>query len=399
MENLNDLIVTDHPINYDGNILSWSEFINKATSDEGIQIGGELYINVKCVDEDMYYTIIDSMKTAKFFSLDGMCPDFIDINNVYDFQEYAVTTEQYGREKQTAVSNAEDFDDNQSGANDGDVVQSLTGDARIHQNEGTPNDVNQDSYETKEARIILFGSSKGGTGKTFTSLISAYRYAKQHPDQRVAVSDFDIIDGQVGITIHKIAPTMLDYYKKFTFGQDDFETMQQYKVKSPHFPDNLDFYLAPRDIYIQNDEFWDSIFVNLIENYDVVFFDSGIDYMNYKPISTLYKIADKIILVSTTSIKSVSSVSKQIGRLKGDIQNPVFSKDDGIGDRLNLVITQAGKHDEMNSRVFATFQSRINIVGVFGMLTPEIQKAEYYGSWDIFDKNAKFNETLDRIVE
>lgn len=396
---MNDLIVIDHPINYDGNILSWSEFIDKASSDEGIQVSGELYINVKCVDQDMYYVVVDSMPSVKFFSLDGWAPDFIDISKVYDFEEYAVVKEQYGREKQTAVANAQDFDDNESGENDGDVVQSLTGDPTIHHNEGAPNDVNEESYETKQARIILFGSSKGGTGKTFTSLISAYRYAKKHPDQRVAVSDFDIIDGQVGITIHKIAPTMLDYYKKFNFGQDDFETMKQYKVKSENFPDNLDFYLAPRDIYIQNDEFWDSIFVNLIENYDVVFFDSGIDYMNYKPISTLYKIADKIILVSTTSIKSVSSVSKQIGRLKGTIKNPVFSEEDGIGDRLNLVITQAGKHDEMNSKVFATFQSRINIVGVFGMLTPEIQKAEYYGSWDIFDKNAKFNETLDRMVE
>lgn len=392
---MQDIIVTNQSVNKPGIIMTLDEFMRKATSDEGLDISGYLFIDVKVLDKDLYQSICESLDTVKFFTLNQMAPSFVDLNNVYDWSEYSVSS----RHKQTAVQDATGFEDRESSSMENETISSLTGDSDTYTPLGE-NDVFADSEEPKkQARILLFGSSKGGTGKTFTCLINAYRYAKMNPHKRVAVSDFDIIDGQIGITIHKISPTMLDYYKKFKFGMSDFKTMEQFKTKSSNFPPNLDFYLAPRDLYIEDDAFWDSIFVNLIENYDTVFFDSGIDYMNYKPISTLYKIADKIILVSTTSIKSVSSVSKQIGRLKGTIENPVFSTEDGIADKLHLVITQAGKTDEMNGKVFATFKAQVNIVGVFGMLTSEIQKAEYYGLWNIFDKNAKFNETLDRIVQ
>lgn len=396
---MDELIVTSQPIGRDSPVMSLDDFITRATSAEGLQITGALFVDVKGLPDELYYAIRGSMPDARFFSLDGMAPEFVDLNLVYDWREHAVTA-QYGRQKQTAVYDASNVDQTQSGMDESGTIESLTGDSSVHEkNIIDHQDFDKSAYDDKQARIVLFGSSKGGTGKTFTCLINAYRYAKMHPEQRVAVSDFDIIDGQVGITIHKISPTMHDYYKQFRFGKNDFQTMEKYKVKSENFPPNLDFYLAPRDMYIEDDSFWESIFINLIKNYDVVFFDSGIDYMNYKPISTLYKIADKIILISTTSIKSVSSVSKQIGRLKGEIDNAVFSRSDEIGERLNLVITQAGKTDEMNQRVFEIFKSKIDIIGVFGMITPKIQKAEYYGHWGIFDDEPKFNATLDKIVE
>lgn len=380
-----DLIVTDHSIERPGRILTWDEFLEAASSDEGLDLSGELYLDVSGLDKDIYEAIAESIPSVKFFTLgDSKVPGFLDSREVLDWSQDA---EYIGHDledpDQPMEIDPSEFDSNILTEFDG--IESV--------------ELNEEAYSGKQARIILFGSSKGGTGKTFTCLISAYRYAKTHPNERVAVSDFDIIDGQVGITIHKITPTMLDYYKMYRFGKTDFETMERFKAKSVHFPENLDFYLAPRDMYINDDDFWDSIFINLIENYDVIFFDSGIDYMHYKPISTLYKIADKIILISTTSIKSVSSVSKQIKRLKGEIENPVFSKEDEIGPKLNLVITQAGKADEMNARVIQIFKPKINILGVFGIIASDIQKAEYFGRWDIFDKNTKFNETLDRIVE
>ena len=70
----------------------------------------------------------------------------------------------------------------------------------------------QANRKAAPAKVILFGSSKGGTGKTFTCLISAYWYAKTHPTERIALADFDIIDGQIGITINKLTPTMNDFY-------------------------------------------------------------------------------------------------------------------------------------------------------------------------------------------
>jgi len=80
----------------------------------------------------------------------------------------------------------------------------------------------QANRKAAPAKVILFGSSKGGTGKTFTCLISAYWYAKTHPTERIALADFDIIDGQIGITINKLTPTMQDFYKVAKAGHNDF---------------------------------------------------------------------------------------------------------------------------------------------------------------------------------
>lgn len=392
---MTDFIVSNQAIDKTGKLLTWNEFLEAASSEKGIDVTGDLYIDVKGLDYDVYEAIKDTMPEAQYFSTNGASPSFVK-DRVLDWSTKTTTTGRAATAVKPALTKAQ-------GATETAATLGIASDPNIRyadQDIAEFGELDEESYQDKQARVILFGSSKGGTGKTFTCLISAYRYAKTHPNQRVAVSDFDIIDGQVGISVHKVTPTMFDYYKAYKLGDDSFATMERFKTKSENFPPNLDFYLAPKDIYIRDNDFWDSIFINLIQNYDVVFFDSGIDYMNYKPISTLYKIADKVILVSTTSIKSVSSVSKQITRLQGEIKNAVFTPEDRIGEKLNLVITQAGKTDEMNSKVCETFVSKgVNIVGLFGVLTHQIQKAEYYGNWSVFDKNTKFNQTLDRIVE
>ena len=391
---MNNIIVTNQKINKPGTIMSVDEFIEKASSDEGIGGGDDnLYIDVKDIGSELYEAIIeDSSNVVTFFTLDNNIPSFIE-SKVEKWNEKE--KEEVKNKNATFDDTFSDIDINNnklSGSIEENKIEELF---KADSNDKEPEQID----EEHEAEIMLFGSSKGGTGKTFTCLISAYRYAKTHPGQRIAVSDFDIIDGQVGISIHKVSPTMYKFYKQWKIGNTDFRTMENFKVKSDNFPSNIDFYLAPRDLFINNNDFWNTIFVNLIKNYDVVFFDSGIDYMNYTPISTLYKIADKIILISTTSIKSVSSVSKQIRRLKGEMANNVFSKEDEIEKHMNLVITQAGKNDEMNATVFKTFSSKIDIVGIFGVLTSDIQKAEYYGQWNIFDDNSKFNQILDKIVK
>lgn len=257
----------------------------------------------------------------------------------------------------------------------------------------------------REAVINLFGSSKGGTGKTFTCIISAYRYAKQHPGKKVCLFDADITDPQVAIAIHKVNPTLYNYWRNWSNGNKDFAFMEVCKTQNSKFPSNLDFYLAPKDYVINNDNFWLDVLNNLIQNYDVVFIDSGIDYINIPLISYCYKIADRIVLVSTTSIKSTSSVMKQINRLKGNIDSVnsngknVYSKEDEIGPKLRLAITGYDSSDKQNSVIIETFQKQIKIGAIFGMLNSTISKAEFYGKWDIFDDNKKFNEHLDRLID
>lgn len=252
------------------------------------------------------------------------------------------------------------------------------------------------------AKVILFGSSKGGTGKTFTCLISAYWYAKTHPTERIALADFDIIDGQVGITINKLTPTMQDYYKLYRNERKDFSYLENCKVKSDHFSPNIDFYLAPsQDIpTITNDnEFWNDIFNKLINNYDVVFFDSGIDYIGKLPISNLYKIADKIIITCNPSINAVKSVIKQFKTLSGQRQNNIFRPGDNILEKIQVVLTRIDKDDDdINKIVEQNINRFAPIIAQFGQIDKVIKQVQWYQQWITIDTSDEIIEQLNKIV-
>lgn len=252
------------------------------------------------------------------------------------------------------------------------------------------------------AKVILFGSSKGGTGKTFTCLISAYWYAKLNPKQKIALADFDIIDGQIGITINKITPTMQDYYKLYKNDRKDFTYLDNCKVKSDHFSPNIDFYLAPsQDIpTITNDtEFWNDIFQKLIMNYDVVFFDSGIDYIGKLPISQLYKIADSIIITSNPSINSTKSVIKQFKTLSGQRANNVFRKGDDVLSKVKVVLTRMSNMTDINEIVEQNISMYAPIVAKFGQIDKEISQVQWYQMWNIIDSTPEITDQLNEIIK
>lgn len=252
------------------------------------------------------------------------------------------------------------------------------------------------------ARVILFGSSKGGTGKTFTCLLSAYRYAKTHPREKIAVADFDIIDGQVGITIATVTPTLLDYYKQYRAGNNTFKYLENCHVRSPHFGANIDFYLAPpmdRPEVTNDQTFWTNVFELLIKNYDVVFFDSGIDYIGKPPISKLYKIADKIILTCNTSVNSVKSIIRQILTLSGQRQNNVFKPEDKIASKVNVVLTRVSHDQNINNQVMNYITKYCPIIAAFGNMDTDISKSQWNQQWSIWDSKPQVLHYLDKIVE
>lgn len=251
------------------------------------------------------------------------------------------------------------------------------------------------------AKVILFGSSKGGSGKTTTCLMSAYWYAKSHPTQKIAIADFDIIDGQIGITINKLTPTMQDYYKLYKNEHKDFTYLDNCKVKSDKFTPNVDFFLAPsQDIpTITNDvEFWNDIFQKLITNYDVVFFDSGIDYIGKSPISQLYKIADHIFITCNTSINSTKSVIKQFKTLSGARANNVFRKGDDILSKVKVVLTRMSDMQDVNSIVIQNLSSYAPIVAQFGQIDHALSRIQWYQMWTTIDSTPEIVEQLNKII-
>lgn len=368
-------------------IINYDELYKRAY-DTGLDGSKGIAIDVNILKVDVFEDF-KSIDGVIYFTLNGTIPDFID---GVDVQDWSSRVQDEDPEAAITISNL--------------IDDSIYGD-----------DYSASSNQ-KEAKIYVFGSSKGGTGKTFTSIISTYRYAKTHPHQHIALIDFDIIDGQVGISIHKVRPTIARYYTEYQKGYRDFKTMQNFAVKGNNvFPQNVDFYLAPSNgSSINNNDFWFNIIENAISNYDVVVFDTGIDYLNIVPISYAYKIADKINLITTTSIKSVNSVIKQVERLKGEIKSPgkdengnqtnyVFTKDDDIESKLNIIITQMTNDiNKMNKTIYRQLSEKANVLATFGVITDRVGKAEFYGEWNVFDDerervNKQINEFLDKIME
>ena len=393
--------------------LSIDAFLAQAGSDEGLDFKESdlLYLDVNAFDQDTFmsiYEILDDKMIVFTSGTSGDIPNYLEGNEIPTWEDLKSSLGIVNENAATKEApESADAESTAPGSQDVEIQDETDG----FPTEEMSNLINNEIYSTdeveeignKEAVIFCFGSAKGGSGKTFTSLISAYRYAKTHPNQRVAHADFDIIDGQVGISIHKTRPTMRQFYGKYMLGYDDYTTMAEAKVKSDYFPTNLDFYLAPKESAdpIKDDEFWDRVYYNLITNYDVVFFDTGIDYLNTNPITNIYKIADKIVLTTTTSIKSVSSVSKQVTRLRGDVDtNGKFTKEDGLAEKIGVVITRARPNNTATKTAIKTFETyNVKILAAFGVLDESIEEAEYFGNWGIFDKNDKFNKNLDKIFD
>lgn len=373
---------------------TYQQFVELAFSDAGLDSDGDMImINIHDMDDEVF-SVTKDVGEIGYFTLTGTAPGFC-TSQVEDWSDLAENSESQAPDLSNIPTPSNDFMDSATP----DSIMNLLSDSG-YEEESDSGD------EKKDAKVFVFGSSKGGTGKTFTAIISTYRYAKTHPHQKIALIDFDIIDGQVGISIHKINPTLKKYYTEYQKGYKDYRTMKEYAVKAnPPYPQNVDFFLAPSNgSSITNYQFWLNVIKNACENYDVVVFDTGIDYINLPPISFVYKAADKILLVTTTSIKSVNSVTKQIGRLKGEIPSrdqfgeEVFSAEDNIAPHLNVIITQMQKTNRMNEMIYSQLAEKANVIATFGIITDSISKAEFYGAWDVFDKNDGINRALDDIM-
>ena len=256
----------------------------------------------------------------------------------------------------------------------------------------------------KPATIVMCGSAKGGTGKTFTSCMMVYRFAKTHPHLKIAFADFDVIDGQIAVTTNQVGPTVRGFYKDFEQGHKTFEDLKKYKAVSEKFGLNLDFYLAPsRDEQrvSENLEFWKTIFDLLRDNYDVVFYDTGIDYMNKKlPIQYVYKNADRIIITSNTSINSVRSIIKQIAALTGQQENEVYKASDGIKDKLHIVLTRvSNEYEDVNELVVNSLSRYAPIDAAFGNIDSLVNRVEWGGAWYLIDEKDDIIENLDNITK
>ena len=263
-------------------------------------------------------------------------------------------------------------------------------------------DITNHKAPDEPGKVILFGSSKGGTGKTFTCLMTAYWYAKQHPNKKIAVADFDIIDGQIAVTTHTYQPTILDFFKPAQSKDASFAELKACSRRIEKFG-NIDFYLAPPVDLPQvtdNVEFWNKVFTLLVSNYDVIFFDSGIDYNGKAPISKLYKMADKIIITCNPSINSVQSVIRQMQTLSGERKNNKFRKEEGINERCHIVMTRVSKvSNETLALIKNNLEKYAEIIAAFGDIDKTIHEIEWLGKWELIDTKDDIIKNLETITK
>ena len=400
----NNQKVKEYSLNHGNKYITTDDFIAEIQEKGSFEIesGDILYIDVDYLEDDIYNVLSAALAdVSKFISssgdirFDGDIEDYSEkLNNpaiIENNNENHIQDREFKEEVQKPIHSEPERVN----------YDTTTGFDTLYQESVVQSEYLEDEDEdNKEAEVFVFGSSKGGSGKTFTCLLSAYNYAKQNPHKKIAVADFDIIDGQIGVTIHKFSPTIFNYYKHWVKEQDSDHSsdLSLFKVSPEFMPHNLDFYLASKDHIIKEDKFWNDVFKKLIVKYDRVYFDTGIDYMNHHPIYTLYKIADKIMLTSTANLRSVGSVLKQIQRLKGlSESNGIFSEEDEIESKLNLVITQANLDSKYLAKTINQFEKIVNVIGVFGYMPNEIEKAEIERQWYVFDDNQHVQEILNKI--
>jgi cellulose biosynthesis protein BcsQ len=427
-------------------VLSLAQFIDMANSDEGIEVQSGIYFNLDSMSQELYEAVKEGLgdKATYFvFSDQNINLGFL-IDEGVNRYEVAMelpqieeppvqpvvepspvipepqvqeeipeaSTESAGIKAPTndvytgfgvEVVEQAPMENNTSALENSDILKMMG-------NEYT-NTVTNTSTQNKVAKVVLFGSAKGGTGKTTTCLISVRRYAKTHPDQKIALLDYDNV-GQIGMTIVRVNPTLGDYYRQYSAGNNTFSYLKNCSLQNSHFSPNLDFYIAPSAAVIpkliKDQGFWKNILELVLTNYDVVFFDTGggLEYLNQQNIIDLYKIADKIILVSNTTSTSVNCVNAQIQYLSGSIKNDVYRPEEKITKNVGLVITRAlEKNKEINNAVVRVFtdspipQNNVSILAAFGNLDERIARSQYYQEWEAWDADEKINLYLDNICK
>lgn len=358
----------------DYEVMDFNAFYNAATSDVGLNISGDLYIDVNSLppgEEQQTYESLNSAGGADviWFTVDSKNPP-IWFN---------------GELAPCPIGGSDSPMDDATAAELAGALDILD------------TDINQTDDGDTIGRIITFGSAKGGSGKTFTSIITAVYYAKDHPNEKVCLFDLDVEEPQVGAAIKKLGPTVKKFYEDYLNGDTGFEYMERCKVNIDRMPKNLDFYLSPRGLHpIKDNDFWEQCMTNLFLNYDLVVLDTGTTYMQVPAIASAYKVADKINIVTMANLPSSVAISDQIKRLTGETQNDVYSREDGLENKINLIITNARENAICNT-IIKRMAQEAPICAKFGDLVDKINRCQILSEWDIFDNNAGFREGIRDI--
>lgn len=172
----------------------------------------------------------------------------------------------------------------------------------------------------KKARIICVTSTKGGVGKTTTALgggswlaassLQSEEAGTMKARLKVCVVDLDVADAQIGSTIGKASPNILQIAISEEINQDVV-------AKNLIYSDRMKcwFLLAPK-LPTSSDNIPTSKFAETIDTlqymFDVVILDTSVNYKSQLLSTVAYPKADKILFVTSLDRRAVIGMMKWI---------------------------------------------------------------------------------------
>lgn len=209
-----------------------------------------------------------------------------------------------------------------------EAAQNMTHDEDLD----TWENINSDDFvdtETEETGtdgiVICVTSSKGGSGKSTISILTATQIAhssnlafeqgKTSRPARVCLVDMDVTESQIGFVIGKTSPTVTNMVAESQ--KEDMFTIANVQKFAVH-DDNLgvDFYLAPR-LPTAADAVPASFYAHLIpvlkKMYDIVILDSSVNYIKDERIRDVaYPMSDALLCITTLDSRTIFLMSRWV---------------------------------------------------------------------------------------
>lgn len=193
-------------------------------------------------------------------------------------------------------------------------------------------------------KVIVVNASKGGTGKSTTNAAIAAATSKASREAVAAgresrqlktiIVDIDVRDGQLGFITGFTKPTVVELWRNGLTEENLDKTILH--------DDGLDADLLlaarrPRHSFGIKGEFYDRLITMLKGRYDLIFFDTSVNYLEPLLAEVCYPRANHIIFVTEPVITSLFSMTRWIL----EVTNPRNKQGFGIPkSRVSIVINK-----------------------------------------------------------
>lgn len=259
--------------------------------------------------------------------------------------------------------------------------------------------------KNKKGTVITFTSSKGGAGKSTTSLLTtgyiskaskkAYIEEARENNLNVCLVDLDVRDGQLWFLTKAVRPkTIIDLY---SLGNPTVETINDVAYTD----DRLDFDLifAPKQPKFAKEIppiYYAKLISQLKDIYDVIILDTSVNYLDDLLSKVAYKISDKIVFVSDMGISSIMGCTKWI---QANVFNEENEENNIPGEKIAIVFNKALKNIGIEPHVLEKSAKGLPIISMIPSYPIMITHAANTGDVPSTLSSEYINKSVKRIVD